>query len=152
MSQQLISHSPDLKQLRDEGYEIEIKAGYLLVNHIPYVNSSKQIKFGSLVAELTLSNDTETARPRHHVIDFIGEHPCNQDGTIIVQIQHTSQEKAIGEGIITNHSFSNKPANGYTDYYHKVSRYADIISAPAKSIDSMVTEKTFNLQVKSECQ
>ena len=29
MSQRLISLSPDLKRLRDEGYEVEVRAGFL---------------------------------------------------------------------------------------------------------------------------
>jgi biotin operon repressor len=40
MSLQLISRSPDLKQLRDEGYEIEVNGGHLVVHQIPYVNGS----------------------------------------------------------------------------------------------------------------
>ncbi|WP_394347843.1 DUF6791 domain-containing protein [Niastella caeni] len=38
-------------------------------------------------------------------------------------------------GIDTHHSFSNKPADGYNDYYDKVTRYVDIISAEAMAID-----------------
>jgi len=145
MSQLLISLSPDLKRLRDEGYEIEVKAGYLLAHHIPYLNSSKEIKYGTLVSELTLSNNTLTARPNTHVIYFIGEFPCNKDGSIITAIQHQSQIQRLHENITINHSFSNKPPTGYANYYLKVSRYAEIISAPAKSIDNTVTEKTFKL-------
>ena len=52
MSQQLINHSPDLKRLRDEGYEIEIRGGYLLIHHIPYVDQNKQIQLGVLVSTL----------------------------------------------------------------------------------------------------
>lgn len=37
MSHQLISRNPDLTQLRDEGYDIEIRAGYLLLKNVPYV-------------------------------------------------------------------------------------------------------------------
>ena len=44
MSQQLISHSPDLKRLRDEGYEIEVRGGYLLIHHIPFVDDPKRQK------------------------------------------------------------------------------------------------------------
>jgi hypothetical protein len=145
MSQQLISHSPDLKRLRDEGYEIEVRGGYLLVHHIPFVNSFKEIKFGILVSELTLISNTLTSKPNTHVIFFIGEHPCHKDGTIIAPIQHVSQNQILFEGITVNHAFSNKPSNGYPDYYAKVSRYADIISAPAKSLDNSVTEKTFRV-------
>lgn len=145
MSQQLINHSPDLKQLRDEGYEIEVKGGYLLVHNIPYLNSAKEIKYGTLVSELTLSNNITTTRPNNHVIYFIGDFPCNKDGSIITAIQHSSQNQKLHESITVNHSFSNKPPTGYQNYYAKVTRYADIISAPAKSVDSSVTEKTFKV-------
>jgi len=140
MSQQLISLSPDLKRLRDEGYEIQVCGGYLLIHHIPYVNSTTEVKFGVLVTNLDLVN----GKPQTHVIYFSGEHPCNKDGTIITQIQHGAQIKALA-GVTVNFSFSNKPANGYDDYYLKVSRYADIISAPAKSINNSLTEKTFKV-------
>jgi len=46
MSHQLINHSSDLKRLRDEGYDIEIKSGHLLVKDVPYVNSNKEVKRG----------------------------------------------------------------------------------------------------------
>lgn len=145
MSHQLISHSPDLKRLRDEGYEIEIKGGYLIANHIPYVNSSREIKYGKLVSELTLKNNTETAPPSTHVINFCGEHPCNKDGSIITQIQHANTTQTLSEGVTINFSFSNKPPSGYPNYYEKIRRYADMISAPAKSLDKSVTEKTFKV-------
>ena len=150
MSHQLISHSSDLKRLRDEGYEIEVKGGYLIVDHIPYVNSNREIKYGKLISELTLKSNTETAPPSTHVINFNGEHPCNKDGSIISQIQHASPYQTLAEGVIADHSFSNKPAGGYPDYYQKVRRYAEMISAPAKSIDKSVTEKTFKVIVDED--
>jgi hypothetical protein len=144
MSQQLINHSQDLKRLRDEGYEIEVRGGHLLVHHIPYVRSDKTIQYGILVSTLTLKNGTTTATPDNHVIYFIGDNPCNDDGTIITAIQHDNSAKNFG-GIAINRSFSNKPQQGYPNYYEKVKRYADIISAPAKYSDSTVTEKTFKV-------
>jgi hypothetical protein len=145
MSQLLISHSPDLKRLRDEGYEVEVREGYLLIHNVPYVNSSREIVRGTLVSELTLRNSTTTARPTTHVIYFSGEFPCNKDGSEITAIQHASQNQVLGSGININHSFSNKPQTGYPDYYSKVTRYADIISAPAKALDPLVSEKTFKV-------
>src|SRR4051812_15010387 len=109
MSQQLINHSPDLKRLRDEGYEIEVRSGHLLAHHIPYVNSSCQVAFGVLVSELTLSSNFQTARPGNHVIHFQGEHPCNRDGSIITAISHSSPNQTLFPGFVANHSFSNKP-------------------------------------------
>ncbi len=144
MSQQLINLSSDLKQLRDEGYEIEVNGGHLIVHHIPYVNSKCEIKYGKLISTLTLNNNI-TIRPDNHVISFMGEHPCNKDGTIITAIQHASPNQRLLDGLILNHSFSNKPSNGYPDYYQKVTRYIEIISAQAKAIDATVTAKTFKV-------
>ena len=150
MLQQQINRSPDLKRLRDEGFEIEVKGGYLITHHIPYVNGKKEIKFGKLISTLSLNNDV-TIKPDNHVISFMGEYPCNNDGSIITAIQHSGQQnQALFDGIIINFSFSNKPPNGYDNYYDKVVRYAEIISAPAKSIDKTVTSKTFKVIVDGE--
>jgi molybdopterin/thiamine biosynthesis adenylyltransferase len=143
MLQQLISHSPDLKRLQDEGYELEVKGGYLLIHHIPYVTHLREVKYGVLVSELSLANSITTTNPSTHVINFIGEFPCNKDGSIISAIQHGSHNQDLGNGIVIHHSFSNKPQNGYPNYYEKVSTYCNIISSPAKSIDPLITEKTF---------
>jgi hypothetical protein len=111
MSHQLINHSSDLKRLRDEGYDIEIKSGHLLVKDVPYVNSNKEVKRGILVSVLTLAGDV-TTRPGDHVIYFAGEHPCNQDGSEIIQIKNNSCRNTLGKDIIIDHTFSAKPTCG----------------------------------------
>jgi len=147
MSQQLINRSNDLKRLRDEGFEIEVKGGYLIVHHIPYVNSIREVKFGKLISTLTLNNNV-TIKPDNHVISFMGEFPCNNDGSILTAIQHSSQlNQSLFDGLVINFSFSNKPPNGYDNYYDKIERYAEIISAPARSIDKTATAKTFKVIV-----
>ena len=69
MSQSLISRSRDLKRLRDEGYDLEIRSGYLLVKDVPYVNSRREVKRGILVSTLTLAGDVTTT-PDNHVAYF----------------------------------------------------------------------------------
>lgn len=49
MSQQLINHSPDLKKLRDEGYDVAVQSNYLLIRRVPYVNSNREVKRGILL-------------------------------------------------------------------------------------------------------
>lgn len=139
-----INRSPDLKQLVDDGFEIEVKGGHLIVHHIPYVNSKREIKFGKLITALSL-NDNVTLKPDTHVMGFMGEHPCNKDGSIISAIQHSSPNQQVADGFVMNHTFSNKPPNGYDNYYHKVTQYEKIISAPAKSLDKSVTAQTFRV-------
>jgi hypothetical protein len=145
MSQLLLSHSPDLKQLMDEGYEVEIKGGYLLIHHIPYVNSDRKIKYGSLVSVLTLAGPTRTNRPADHTVYFIGDKPCHKEGNALVEIINSSQDQQLAEGIVTNHFFSSKPPEGYSNYYDKITTYVKILSAPAQAIDKSVTAQTFKL-------
>lgn len=146
---QQINRSQDLKRLIDEGFEVEVRGGHLIVHQIPYVNSSQQIKFGKLISTLDLNNDV-TIKPKTHVMGFMGEYPCNKDGSVITAIRHSSPNRQLSDGLVMNHSFSNKPPNGYNDYYHKVTRYVEIISAPAKSIDKNVTAQTFKVIECSE--
>jgi hypothetical protein len=143
MSQQLISHSPDLKRLQDEGYEMEIQGGYLIVHHIPYLNSAKGVSYGTLVSTLTL-NANQTTRPDHHVIYFAGDFPCHNNGQPITAIQHGTAQQILG-GINVKFSFSNKPLTGYADYYDKITTYSRIISSPAKAVDENATEKTYKI-------
>ncbi len=144
MSRKLINHSPDIKKLRDQGYEVEIIGNYLLIHSIPLLNTSKKVVKGTLVTNVSIANNRVT-KPNTHVIHFTGEFPCNIDGTSIGQIQHTSNTVKFAEGIVVNHSFSNKPANGYADYFEKVTQYIKIISAPAKHVDSEATAQTYKV-------
>jgi predicted ThiF/HesA family dinucleotide-utilizing enzyme len=144
-----INRSHDLKQLIDEGFEVEVKGGHLVVHQIPYVNSSREVKYGKLISTLALNGDV-TIKPETHVMGFMGEHPCNKDGSIITAIQHSSANQQIADGIVINFTFSNKPQNGYDNYYHKVTQYAKIITAPAKAIDGTVTANTFKVRECNE--
>lgn len=56
MSQRPIDRSPDLKRLRDEGYNILVRDAYLLMRDVPYVNAAREIKRGVIVAALIPSS------------------------------------------------------------------------------------------------
>lgn len=150
MSQLRAAPSPDIVRLIREGYEVEIKGAYLLISHVPYVAPDRSIQFGTLVAELSL-NGNLLGPPRNHVVHFIGQHPCHKDGSLMTQIQHNSSTRQLADEIVVNHSFSNKPPNGYPDYYQKMTRYVEMISAPARSLDPNVKAQTFRvIESKSE--
>jgi hypothetical protein len=143
MLHKLISHSPDLQKLVDEGFEVEIRPGHLLIHSVPYVNSKKEIKRGTLISELTIRNDTATGKPQIHVVYFQGEYPCTAQGIPIEQIRHMSENRNLGSGIEINHSFSNKLSTNYEDYYNKMTQYIKIISHPANALDSSADARTF---------
>lgn len=149
MSKKLISLSPDLQRLQDEGYEVEVRGGYLLLHSIPYVNSRREIAFGTLVTDLTLNND-QTQRPGDHQVWFSGDYPCNSDGSIISAISNSTATQTLYEGLEVHHRFSCKPSEGYPDYYAKMVRYVEIISNQAYAIDPTVTARTFKPIASSE--
>ena len=144
MSSALISRNPDLQRLVHEGYELEVRSNHLLIHNVPYMNLRREIARGTLVSNLSLSGD-RTIKPDPHVVSFIGDHPCNIDGKEIVQIKHTSVVTNLAQDIVVQHSFSNKPPNGYTDYHEKMTRYIEIISAPAQSLQSGITACTYKV-------
>ena len=144
MSQQPISLSPDLKRLRDDGYDVEIRHGHLLVKDVPYVNARREIKRGILVSELNLAGDV-AQQPSTHVIYLAGEYPCYENGTPIEQIRHGSNRQQFGETLTIDHSFSSKPLSGsYKDYYEKMTTYVAILSSPAQKIDGAATARMYN--------
>ena len=146
MSHQLISRSPDLKRLQNEGYDLEIRSGFLLTKGIPYVNARREVCRGTLVVKLVLAGDV-TTRPDDHVAYFAGEHPCRADGTEIAETKHGSGERALAEGVVVQHSFSAKPKPGdfYSDYYAKVTTYAAMFSGPAQLLDPEARPQVFRI-------
>ncbi len=147
MSQQLIDRNPDLKRLRDEGYTVEVRGSHLILHRIPYVTESGSVELGQLVSPLHMAGDTVLA-PDNHVAHFAGGQPCHKDGRPIQQIIHAVGTHALDQDLIVDRSFSNKPPEGYRDYHHKMSTYADIISGPAFSIDPSNNAKQF-IAIKS---
>jgi len=126
-----------------ESFNLEIRSGFLLVTGIPYVNSARQIKFGTLVSSLDLAGDL-TVAPKTHVAYFIGEYPCRADGTPIEQIRNQSARQQLAPGLEIDHTFSAKPKpkDAYDDYYHKITTYVAIFAAQAKQIDPDVKAQT----------
>ena len=141
MSHTLINRSPDLKALTADGYEIDVKSGYLVIYNVPYVNSQKQVKWGALVSTLDLAGNVTTT-PRTHVAMFAGEYPCDRMGHELEKIKHQSKRKVICDGLVIDHSFSSKPAGGYKDYHHKMTTYVAMLSNNAAAIDPNATART----------
>lgn len=144
MSHQLISRSPHLLRLRNEGYNLGIMGSYLLVRDVPYVNAQRQVCKGVLVVMLDLTADV-AERPNDHTAHFIGETPCDSQGSPLEQIINNSNPNQLLPELTVNHYFSAKPRTGnYADYYEKVSLYVAMLCGPANALDKDVTAKTFS--------
>jgi hypothetical protein len=130
--------------LRDAGYTLEIRAGFLLINDVPYVNAARKVLRGMLVCKLDLANDV-AVKPEDHTTYFAGEYPCRDDGSPIEQIRNETATKVLAEGITVNHRFSAKPqpSGAYADFYEKVRAYVAILQGPAHLIDPTAKAEVF---------
>ncbi len=148
MLQELVNHNEDLRKLQNEGYELEENGGYLIIHHIPYVANTNGIidvkEDGAFVIKMNLSGIV-LSKPFDHTAYFIGEYPCNIDGSPLKGVVNNSNNQNLGNGININHYLSNKPKDNKEEvsYYEKSVRYESIISRPAMALKPDVTAKTF---------
>lgn len=142
MSQQLINRSPDLKLLRDEGYDVGIVGTSLVVGSVPYVTANREVKLGSLVSDLTVTDDV-AKYSGHHVVYFAGDLPCDQHGKGLMKILLNHDAKDFGSGLRTQHQFSSKPPENYRDYHHKMVTYITMLLTPAQVLDPSVKATVF---------
>ncbi len=154
MSEQLISRSPDLKRLRDEGYNLEIRSKHLLIHDVPYVDSAKSVRRGTLVWPIDEVAGYVLQAPGTHVAYFIGEYPCRADGSTIEGIRHQSGDQKLATDLIVKHSFSAKPkpSGTYPDHYEKALTYIASLVGPAQLIADDVTARTFPAVCASEAE
>lgn len=140
MSRRPIDLSPDLLRLQNEGYDIEVRDGFLLVRSVPYVNARQEILSGALISKLKLAGD-KTDTVDDHVAHWIGEHPCHADGSKISSIENPSAPQDFGNGIRSDFTFSAKAQ--YRDYHHKVTTYIGRITGEAAKINPDVTARVY---------
>jgi len=142
MSPTAVNPNPDILRLVDEGYEVEIRQDYLLVHHVPYVTTQQTIAYGTLVSPLHIEAN-QIGPLQTHIIYFVGQFPCTRDGMPMkAQLEHGGAGELI-PGLHFDFSFSHKPKSGYRDYYHKMTRYVEVIWEQAQAIDPEATAKTF---------
>ncbi|WP_407604935.1 DUF6791 domain-containing protein, partial [Pseudomonas aeruginosa] len=101
---------------------------------------------GTIFCPLTLSG-LNTVAPQDHTVRFAGEHPCDQFGNEDKSYVNSQSHYPLNQDIVGNYYFSAKPPSGqYPDFYTKILKYANLLSAPAKSIDSSVTAQNFDFE------
>ncbi|MBN8427828.1 ThiF family adenylyltransferase [Thermomonas sp.] len=141
MSQRLIGLNPDLEQLRNEGYDLAIRGGYLVIQDVPYVTSQGVVERGTLISPLTLDDGEHTEKPNTHVCYWMGEHPCHGDGQPIRGFENQSPRQDLGDGLTNVLTFSAKA--DYRDFHHKMTTYLGRIVGEAQRLDSTATAQTY---------
>ena len=144
MSRQLISRSPDLQQLEEEGYEVEIRDGHLLIGHVPYRTASGDVAYGTLVSALELAGERTASPVADHVARFAGDTPYGADGNKLSKLIIGENPETPLTGVTTACTFSQKRIGGvpYDDYHQKMTTYVAMLSGPAQEIDPEATART----------
>lgn len=147
MSQLQISRSDDLRRLRNDGYDVAIVAGYLVIAHVPYINTARDVKYGTLLSDLRLSGEV-TEKPVSHLAYFSGDHPCDRLGFRLSKLVSGDRiSDQVTDGLVINYTLSNKPTptGFYPDYYEKMTTYIEILGTEVQSIDRAATARTYKL-------
>lgn len=131
---------PHIQRLVDEGYEVTIDGGYLIIDRIPYVTLAREIAWGALICPYRnvegvpqLDND--------HQCWFTGSMPHRADGTSLeVPLVSDKQPQTVA-GRAVQMRFSNKPepiGDFFANHYNKVTHYIRKLSRHARDIDPAV--------------
>lgn len=131
MVNNIAKHNPDIRQLLEKGYAISFDSDYLVIRDVFYLDSDKNLKVGALISKVVFVDKQRIALHDHQMV-FCGSHPCEVNGTAIKNLGGgPTTLKLTSPDLIVERSFSNKPAEGYKDFFEKVETYINIISGPA---------------------
>ncbi len=137
MSTGPLARNADLARLLDDGYDVVIQQGHLIVRHIPYVTTAGGIAYGFLTYPVTVSGDTIVSGTDHRI--WLGaDTPCDEHGRPLTIANPEVHQVTATE--TASFMLSSKPGpQGYPDEYSKVTTYARIISQHARALDPAVT-------------
>lgn len=141
---ELITRSPDLKQLYDDGYEIQIAHNHIVLHSVPYLNAKKELAYAVLVSNIDLAGDVAQYGPSsNHQVYFAGDRPCGVDGTELQAFGCTPGRQEILPGLWIDHAFSAKPEGNYRDYHHKMTAYIKKLRAPLIELGIEADARTY---------
>ncbi|MFB7344781.1 ThiF family adenylyltransferase [Streptomyces hydrogenans] len=135
MSTALLARDPDLSRLLDDGYDITLAAGHIIV-HIPYVTDNRTVERGFLAHPVTVAGDRFVSGTDHRIW-FGGSTPCDEHGRPLTLA--TPDARAITDGMQASFMLSSKPPGGYPDQYTKITAYTRIVADHAHALDPTTT-------------
>lgn len=132
---------PHIQRLVEEGHEVTIDGGYLIVDRIPYVTSARQIAWGALICPYR-NVDAVPQLDNDHQCWFTGAMPHCADGTSLEFPLNSRKEAQTVAGRPVQMRFSNKPepiGDFFDNHYNKVTHYIRKLSRHARDIDPAVS-------------
>ncbi|MGO9900588.1 MAG: ThiF family adenylyltransferase [Solirubrobacteraceae bacterium] len=143
MSHTLVSRSPDLRRLQQDGYDIAVEGVHLLLRDVPFLDQSGEVARGTLVSALTTTGTTTAPNPEHTAY-LVGGVPHNDVGAPLTdELICTPNRIQLGTELFADCQLSRKPPNGYGDYYTKMVGYADYLETWARRVDPTATARVY---------
>src|SRR5665213_1759914 len=129
-------HSKPIDRLFDDGYDLVVEFGHLVVRRIPYISPEGVRNDGMLALPINDSDGAYADAIGNHTILFVGQEPFDEHGIAL----GTLMERDIGHGLATMYQLSFKPPSGtHAGLYEKVRSYARILSGTARSLEPSAT-------------
>jgi hypothetical protein len=147
MSRQLISLNADLRRLMEDGYDISIVAGHLVLRDVPYLDGNGRVRRGMIASPLELAGD-RTVQPAHHIVWFAGEMPHGADRRPLDAMGHHGTSRSLGGGLLVDRMLCSRPvADRYRDHHELMTTFVEQLSAPARMVDPTATARTGHVMV-----
>lgn len=152
MSSSQLARSPDLARLQDEGFDVDLRDGYLIVQDVPYVTSDRQVDRGTIVTAVTFAGDA-VQPPTDHTVLFAGREPCDGSGAPLIKVINGPNAQQLFPDLRVDFRFSAKPPEGnYPDFHAKVTTYVDLLSRWARTINPGATAQTYLTREEAETE
>lgn len=132
---------PHIQRLVDEGHEVTIDGGYLIIDRIPYVTLARKIAWGALICAYR-NVDGVPQLDNDHQCWFTGSMPHRADGTSLEGPLVSEKQPHTVAGRAVQMRFSNKPepiGDFFDNHYNKVTHYIRKLSRHARDIDPAVS-------------
>ncbi|CAH2403065.1 ThiF family adenylyltransferase [Mesorhizobium escarrei] len=142
---ELASHNDDIRRLLEKGYALRIDTLHLVVRDIPYLDHEGALQTGSIVSKLVPVDQNRYVQHDHQVF-FAGSAPYGLDGCPVANLSGGEMTIPLSHDDVTvQRSFSNKPPNGFPDFFDKIEHYVAMISGPAFERYPQATPLTFRV-------
>ena len=128
---ELANHNDDIRRLLEKGYALRIDGPHLVVRDIPYLDSQLAPQIGAIVAKLVFIDKFRVKQDDHQVY-FAGSAPYGLNGQPIPNLAGGPTTMTLNKtDVVVERSFSNKPNDGFANFFDKIEHYVRVISAPA---------------------
>lgn len=134
--QALANRNPFIKDLEEQGYDVDFVNGLVVIGGLPYLDSDGALQYGDLVTPVDLAEDGLINPPTNHQVWFTGGRPHYHANQQIV-LGFAENRLPITQDYVAPHSFSYKlhDENGapraYASFDEKISTYLALLTTPA---------------------